>query len=406
MKRGREKKMLVSKRLSISVLPFSFPVVAIVLSSITMAGEEDPSLVPSSPSSVVLQTNRSSPVREEHRRGATCAVATEATSSAHSEKDRSSDADSTFTDPTSTSATSPKWSVVLSTPATRSSYSPATDLASLKANLHGLGLKYAIDRTKVLSRTGQNCAALLFDISKLYDELASALFADKDKRREGPVETLEQATQGTPLAAFAADVAVRVTSFAHQIQVLGTSLRTDVARPYQDNAAALVKEGARHYAGYVTARQRCASCRREALRRRRRYLEGLRDMDGAIAGLRKARKQKAGRRRSAEVASDSGTGGGDGNTNNNACGNGEGVETVLTSDPLTYWKTELRNFGAQHFLSGKCETVIKISEAAEEAQTKYLHGVAEENKAVEEVQAVERSSLESVQCLEEVRDRR
>ena len=89
-----------------------------------------------------------------------------------------------------------KWSLILATLTNLSPFfTPTSDITSLKQNLHGLGLKYSIDRSKILSRTGKGCATLLSDIAILHDELCSTV------NKLCP-SILENASIGTPLESF------------------------------------------------------------------------------------------------------------------------------------------------------------------------------------------------------------
>jgi len=300
------------------------------------------------------------------------------------------------TNTTTTTTTCPKWSTTLSTPTNRASFTPTTDTTSPKQNLHGLGLKYSIDRTKVLSRTGKNCSTLLFEIATLHDELCTSL------QRICPA-ILEQASQGTPMEGFGKDANRCFMSFVSQMQILGVCLRKDIARPYHENSIGLAEEAAKHYSGYTATRGRCAVARNDALRLRKRYVDCVKEVDAAIGALRKARALKAGKKRkSAANESSNNESGGASKDNNNK---GEGVETILNPNTSSYcyWEKELRQFGEKHGLAKQCELVIRASEEAQAAQTRYATGVAEENASVEEVQDAERMALDAIQCLEEER---
>ncbi|KAL9189307.1 hypothetical protein ACHAXT_011797 [Thalassiosira profunda] len=282
----------------------------------------------------------------------------------------------------------PRWSAVLSTPQTSPLLTPASEMAHLKQNLHGLGLKHAADRTKLLARTGRNCSHLLGEIASLHDELGAAL------GRACPA-LLEQAGQGTPMEQFSRDVNACLSSFVEQTKVLGGCLRDDVARPYHESSAKLAEEGAGQYANYTASRTRCAQSRKEALKLRKKYVDGVKELDQSMASLRKARAAKARKRK----ATDSSNGSSD-------SGKEEGIELSRGGgmvDAAPAWEEELRQYGEKSGLGKQCETVIKASEEVHSAETNYSLGVAGENVAVDDACDAERAALDSLQKLEEER---
>ncbi|KAL7537292.1 hypothetical protein ACHAXR_009090 [Thalassiosira sp. AJA248-18] len=287
----------------------------------------------------------------------------------------------------------PKWSDVLSTPSSDSPlFTPASDMSSLKQNLHGLGLKYSVDRAKVLSRTGKNCSTLLTEIASLHDELSNAM------NKLCPM-TLEQAAHGTPMEQFAGDVNRCIGSFTEQIGGFGLCIQNDIARPYHDSSVNLVEEGGRYYSQYSASRVKCAQSRKEALKLRKKYVESTKDLDGAIATLRKARRASSRALRKRKNTESS-------NEINRSNSKDEGIEVstwgVTTTAALT-WEEELRQFGDKFGLVKQCESIIRASEEMQSLQTKYSASVAEENAAVDDSQDMERMALDSGQRLEEER---
>ena len=347
----------------------------------------------------------------------------------------------------------PKWSDALSTPPhTSPLYTPASDMSIIKQNLHGLGLKYSIDRTKVLSRTGKNCSNLLVEIAALHEDLATSLNKQQLQcQLVSPTPTpqtvsLQQASSSSPSAIggstlpmteFNQQVTTCISSFIQQTSSFAQCIQHDIARPYQESAANLLEESTHHYAQYTASRGKCATVRKEAIKSRKRYVESMNHLDGSFGALRKARSGKAKRnRKNGAAAESSGSssnttneevvvvvpsgsngkdneGGGDTSTTNDnpsptSRGGGEENDTHPQAnngsvDVSLLWEEELRTFGKERNLVKQCEGVIRAAEDLKVAQTNYSTSVAEENAAVDDCVDVERMVLDSIQRLEEVR---
>jgi len=158
-----------------------------------------------------------------------------------------------------------KWSLTLSTSSTSPSiYTPSSDISTHpQKNFHGLGLKYSIERAKILLRTGKNCSLLLYEIASLHDDLV------KELHKLCPT-LLENATCNTPMEAFAKDVNSCVLSYASQTSILGMCIRNHVAKPYKENSNNMAEGITKHYDEYTAARGNCVLARKEALKCRRR----------------------------------------------------------------------------------------------------------------------------------------
>ena len=325
----------------------------------------------------------------------------------------------------------PKWSDALSTPPhTSPLYTPASDMSIIKQNLHGLGLKYSIDRTKVLSRTGKNCSNLLVEIAALHEDLATSL--NKQQLQ------CQLVSPTPPTTVSLQQVTTCISSFIQQTSSFAQCIQHDIARPYQESAANLLEESTHHYAQYTASRGKCATVRKEAIKSRKRYVESMNHLDGSFGALRKARSGKAKRNRKNGAAAESS--GSNSNTNNNEVvvvvvpsrsnskDNEGGGDTSTTNDnpsPTSrgggeendthpqanngsvdvslLWEEELRTFGKERNLVKQCEGVIRAAEDLKVAQTNYSTSVAEENAAVDDCVDVERMVLDSIQRLEEVR---
>jgi len=274
-----------------------------------------------------------------------------------------------------------KWSKILSTPSNNPIFTPSSDTSSLKQNLHGLGLKYSVDRSKILSRTGKGCATLLFEIATCHDELTSAL----NKLCPTMLESAAAKSELKSMETFASDVNRCILSFTTQTQTFGACIRNDIARPYQENSVHLAEEGLKQYSQYTASRGKCAHARKEAYKLQKKYVESVKEVDVAIGILRKARASKGRKRKTTE------------SSNGESSREEEGVEMYAT------WEEELRQFGDKNGLSKQCESVIRASEEVGTAQTNYTVGVTAENVAVEDAQDMERVALDSVQRLEEER---
>ena len=305
-----------------------------------------------------------------------------------------------------------KWSLVLATPTNLSPlFTPTSDITSLKQNLHGLGLKYSIDRSKILSRTGKGCATLLSDIAILHDELCSAL------NKLCP-SILENASIGTPLESFTVNVITKcIASYVTQTKLFGTTLKNDISKPYANNSTLLLDNVMKQYTTYTTLRTKCVVARKDGLKLRKRYVESVTNVDTAIAALKKGRAAKGRKRTSTQSSNDSGyiikddtaantttEGGGvlDNNGEDNVESNIPTSSSSASNNNNISWQDELRQYGMDHGLAKQCENVIKATEDVSSAQLAYERGVAVENTAVNDANEMELKSLDEVQKLEEV----
>eukprot|EP00978_Attheya_sp_CCMP212_P027330 scaffold91531_cov31-Attheya_sp.AAC.1 len=57
-----------------------------------------------------------------------------------------------------------KWSEVLQSPSEGDAFSPSREM-NRKESLHGIGLTVAIDRAKIVARSGKRCASLLSEVA-------------------------------------------------------------------------------------------------------------------------------------------------------------------------------------------------------------------------------------------------
>ena len=305
-----------------------------------------------------------------------------------------------------------KWSLVLATPTNLSPlFTPTSDITSLKQNLHGLGLKYSIDRSKILSRTGKGCATLLSDIAILHDELCSAL------NKLCP-SILENASIGTPLESFTVNVITKcIASYVTQTKLFGTILKNDISKPYANNSTLLLENVMKQYTAYTTLRTKCVGARKDGLKLRKRYVESVTNVDAAINALKKSRAAKGRKRTSTQSSNDSGyiikddtaantttEGGGvlDNNGEDNVESNIPTSSSSANNNNNISWQDELRQYGMDHGLAKQCENVIKATEDVSSAQLAYERGVAVENTAVNDANEMELKSLDEVQKLEEV----
>jgi len=362
-------------------------------------GEEPSSSSSSSETTTIMDTMSVTSNSDESQ----VAVAVEDSTTLHISSDVVSTTSAT-TNNNDTAATPIKWSLTLSTPSTSPSvYTPSSEIStSPQKNFHGLGLKYSIERATILLRTGKNCSLLLYEIASLHDDLVREL------HKLCPA-LLENATANTPMEGFAKDVNSCVLSYASQTSLLGNCIRNHVAKPYKDNAKQMAEGVTKHYDEYTAARGKCATARKEALKCRRRYVDGVREVEGALANLRKGRRNRSRRRnKGGGVATTTTAATVNANANSDSNNNNEsGAKDDTTPqegvEPHATWEEELRAFGELHSLAGKCEAVIRASEEAKVTRAKYSVAVAEENAAVNEAQDVERGALDGVQCLEEER---
>jgi len=285
-----------------------------------------------------------------------------------------------------TKSSVPKWSDVLVTPSDNAAYTPSTDVSNMKDNLHGVGLRHAVDRAKLLARTGRGCANLLDDVSSLHEELSQSIF------KLCP-STLASASAGTPISEFANDVNACVSSFANQIQTLGDSIRNDVARPCFDSSAALAEGAQNIYSKYAASRAACFQSRKDALKSRQKYVGSVKDANASIQSLRRAKKSRL-RRRGSDLASEINATKAS-SLQESYPGRGEGAEVA--------WEDALKKYGLRHGLNRGCEAVIKALEEVQASESQYSAMVTLENGAVEEAQAMEKMALDSMQTLEEKR---
>ena len=305
-----------------------------------------------------------------------------------------SDEQNTTDDNNTTPTNHIKWSKTLSTPTTLSSLlSPTTDHTSLKHNQHGLGLKYAIDRSKILSRTGKGCSALLLDIASIHDELSIALY----KCRSSVLLDATSASN-TPLSTdFINNINKCISSYVTSTLSFGTLLKNDISKEYSDNSSKLGDECIKQYTKYTTSRSQCTQSRKDALKLRKKYTEAVKDVDVAINILKKGRIANKGSRKRTYTGSSTES------YNNskdeiNTSGSNDGEETAVEDT----WQHDLRTYGNEHSLTKQCELLIRATEEVNKTQRNYVNSVAVENVAVDNCVNVEKNVLDEVQRLEEV----
>ena len=288
-----------------------------------------------------------------------------------------------------------KWSKTLSTPTTLSHLlSPTTDHTSLKHNQHGLGLKYAIDRSKILSRTGKGCSALLLDIASIHDELSIALY----KCRSSVLLDATSANN-TPLSSeFINNINQCISSYVTSTLSFGTILKNDISKDYSDNSIKLGDECIKQYTKYTTSRSNCTHSRKEVLKLRKKYIEAVKDVDVAINSLKKGRitnNSKGSRKRTYTGSSTESY-----NNSKDELNSPSGDDDEETGEDT--WQHDLRTYGNEHSLSKQCESLIRATDEVTNAQSNYVDSVAAENVAVDNCVNIERVVLDEVQKLEEV----
>lgn len=248
-------------------------------------------------------------------------------------------------------------------------------------------LKNAYDRTKVLSRTGKNCAQFLHDIASINNELSNAM--------NKLLPALESAAAGTPLDNFSNEINSCVMSFATQTKEMATSTQNDIARPCYDYSVNLVEEGARVYSRYSESRSKCAQARKNALKMRQRCEVGVKDAEGAAQALRNARLAKQhqhDRNTSGEIA-----------TPSISPTQSKDEVDVDNDDTESSLDEALRRYGTTHGLVKSCEAISRALADIDASEKKYVELVGAENNAVAMAQDMERQALDDAQQNEEKR---
>lgn len=335
-----------------------------------------------------------------------------------------------------------QWSSLLSTPPTNPLFSPSTDHLSTKTNLHGLGIRYSTDAIAVLSKAGEGRALLLADVSSLLDDLADSLSKSRTSMLlmsisyGGSNSTVPTAPTSPTVERFVREVNGCVASFIESIIALGRVFRADVIIPYRELCEVARSSSTKVYTTYIEGRFRCARTRAEALLSRRKYVDGIRELEGALKSLERAvriarRKRGTGtpnllglgsRRKScavelstssallssqftssSDVKSLEGPPGGDGMTEQISTTSATDEAPLLSTSPPP-WEDELRKLQEKYKLSRQlCDSVIRACDDVQMAQANYQARVVVENEAVEEVQSMERMTLDCLQRLEEER---
>ena len=192
---------------------------------------------------------------------------------------------------------------------------------------------------------------------------------------------------------FANDVNSCVSSFANQTQTLGFRIRNDVARPLLDSSVNLGEETHQIYSKYVGSRGKCAQARKDAVKMRQKYVGCVREANGAIQALRRAKSSSSRRRKKSSDSVDSNC----------------TPRKVTPSSPQRgedgelAWEDALRGYGGRYGLTKNCDSVIRALEEVQAAEAQYTAMVKVENAAVADSQTMELKTLDAVQKLEEVR---
>ena len=297
----------------------------------------------------------------------------------------------------------PRWSDALSTPSSGTGchlLSPSIPDAPSRGGKqgrqrgggrgHGAGLRLAAERCRLLGRTGSSCARLVRDVCALTDELLDGL--------AGQRSSLVAGTESTPLGSAGGCVADCLSSYLDTTREVNSKIREEAARPWSENAAGLGEAGAGRLAAYRASRARCASARKDALKARRRYGDAARDAENAVRAL-----GRAGRGRNANGSSNRRRTGTD-ESNRESGGEGSASDGGYENDAgASSWTDELRSYAASAGLTRQAESVIRSADDLASCLEKYEAAVSAENAAVDECQAAERRSLDSLQSLEEER---
>jgi len=327
-----------------------------------------------------------------------------------------------------------RWSAFLSTPSTNPLFSPSTDHNSTKknTNLHGLGLQYSTETITKLCKAGETHATLLNDVSSLLDDLADSL----SKSRTTMLLTTTSLTTTSNVESFVREVNGCVMSFVECIISLGRVTRVDSATVYRDICEATSTSSTKEYLIYISGRVRCNRARVEAVLARRKYVECVKELEGAVKTLirairiarKKASTPKLGlvgsiSRRKVLAVTDSLTSSltspnvsssdiksldkedeTDALLTTTTIDDPDHATTPLSSSPPPPWEDELRKLSDKYKLSRQmCDAVIRAYDDVHVAQANYQARVVVENEAVEEVQSLECMEIDCLQRLEEDR---
>jgi len=305
-----------------------------------------------------------------------------------------------------------KWSEVLQSPSEGDAFSPSREM-NRKESLHGIGLTVAIDRAKIVARSGKRCASLLSEVAVLYDNLGLSIL----KTAQSMMNTTDM-FPGT--SGLVHEVSRCLTSFAKQMQGLSICLKGSVARPFHTSMLSMGDTVPSIYNKYTVTRNTSFNQRQDAIKARMKYLKAVREAETHIAELLSRRMnatEELSSTRNNNMDDPETCSSPRRDTNNDTVDQPDASENAHKSETEDFidnskstkiqkgWDTAVRKLGGKQTSSlGKsADKLISLLQEVGTYETQYRNLVEEENQAVARAQTMERMALESLQKLEEER---
>jgi len=271
-----------------------------------------------------------------------------------------------------------KWSSLLQSPM-EPSFSPSLPVGK---SLHGLALTVTVERTKNLTKCGKRCANLLYGVSELHDNFSQAILRATQTYANCQIS-------GTPIEHLAKEVQTSLMSFGKQEQILGSFIKTSVAKPWDITYATMEQSVLGIFQPYMNTRDKCIKARQDALLVQKKYAKLIKEAKSSIRQAAQLHGQQPQQERQSSPTQPSSEDTAHTNTN---CFWVDG-----------YGSEQLKLARQQPGLNRHADRFLQLLDALKAVETDYVQLVREENQAVERAQTMELIGLESLQKLEEDR---
>lgn len=163
------------------------------------------------------------------------------------------------------------WADLLATPEL-AAFSPSKD-ANKPDNVHGMGLRLALDRSRNLNRSSRRAVVFLLDTATLYENYAQSLVK---------ATQLLQPAIGQQANLPALSVQESLLSWSGEVQRLAKAIRSRAAQPFQNFLVSHTETVSGVQQRYWQSRQKTIQLRQKAQSYRLRYLKAANEADQAL----------------------------------------------------------------------------------------------------------------------------
>lgn len=237
-------------------------------------------------------------------------------------------------------------------------------------------LQLTAARSQKLSRCGQKCAALLFELSNYHDTFATEL----QKYCQVFIQSGSPINQ-SPVGGLAHATHKSLVSFAKQVQGLAICIKGSVARPWKGYMITVGELAPNIYQGYASARKKASQARQAVLTARAKCVTSSQEAETAIQEFLDFKMSQ---------------------TLSDDLKDKEPMSNRSESK-IDDWETSLKDFGLKYNVVALTDRVVNRVKEVLSFEAQYKELVDKEKQAIEYVQTMEVMALEALSKLEEER---